>query len=56
MRDYWGGMVKKGASTFWEIYDPANDHLSPYNNHHINSYWHAWSCTPTYFVRKHFAG
>jgi alpha-L-rhamnosidase len=54
MRNYWGSMVKKGASTFWEVYDPKNDHLSPYENHHINSYCHAWSCTPSYFIRKHF--
>ena len=20
--DYWGGMVHKGADTFWEVYDP----------------------------------
>ena len=52
MRTYWGGMVRAGACTFWEIYDPTNDHLSPYENHHINSYCHAWSCTPTYFLRR----
>jgi hypothetical protein len=52
MADYWGGMVKAGASTFFEVYDPKNDHLSPYNNHHINSYCHAWSCTPTWFIRR----
>ena len=52
MRDYWGGMVKKGADTFWEAYDPTNDHLSPYGSHLMNSYCHAWSCTPTYLLRK----
>ncbi len=52
MRHYWGSMVKAGASTFWEVYDPTNDHLSPYENHHINSYCHAWSCTPSYFIRS----
>jgi alpha-L-rhamnosidase len=51
---YWGGMANAGASTFWEIYDPENDHLSPYSNHHVNSYCHAWSCTPSYFIRRHF--
>jgi hypothetical protein len=24
---YWGDMVKKGADTFWEVYDPKNDFL-----------------------------
>lgn len=51
--NYWGGMVKKGADTFWEVYDPANDLLSPYNFYPVNSYCHAWSCTPVYFIRKY---
>jgi len=50
--DYWGGMIARDATTFWEIYDPQNPRLSPYNSHLINSYCHAWSCTPTYFVRR----
>ncbi|MDD3310166.1 MAG: glycoside hydrolase, partial [Dysgonamonadaceae bacterium] len=53
LTDYWGGMIKKGADTFWEAYDPTNDFLSPYNFYPINSYCHAWSCTPTYFIRKY---
>ena len=48
--DYWGGMVNKGADTFWEAYDTNNDYISPYNFHHLNSYCHAWSCTPVYFI------
>lgn len=48
--DYWGGMVNKGADTFWEAYDPNNDYISPYNFHPLNSYCHAWSCTPVYFI------
>lgn len=51
--NYWGGMVKKGADTFWEVYDPKNEYLSPYNFFPINSYCHAWSCTPVYFIRKY---
>ncbi len=51
--NYWGGMVKKGADTFWEVYDPKNDFLSPYNFFLVNSYCHAWSCTPVYFIRKY---
>lgn len=48
--DYWGGMVNKGADTFWEAYDPNDDYISPYNFHPLNSYCHAWSCTPVYFI------
>ena len=51
--DYWGGMVKKGADTFWEVYDPKDDYLSPYNFYPMNSYCHAWSCTPVYFIQKY---
>jgi alpha-L-rhamnosidase len=51
--EYWGGMVNKGADTFWEVYDPKNDQLSPYQFHPMNSYCHAWSCTPVYFIRKY---
>ena len=50
---YWGGMVQKGADTFWEVYNPNNEFLSPYNFHPVNSYCHAWSCTPVYFIRKY---
>ena len=51
--EYWGGMVSKGADTFWEIYDPGNDTLSPNKFFPVNSYCHAWSCTPVYFIRKY---
>lgn len=50
---YWGGMVKKGADTFWEVYDPSDDNKSPYHFYPMNSYCHAWSCTPVYFINKY---
>lgn len=50
---YWGDMVKRSADTFWEVYNPENDGFSPYNFFPINSYCHAWSCTPAYFIRKY---
>jgi hypothetical protein len=51
IRGYWGGMVDAGADTFWEAYDPEDSKFSPYGDVHINSFCHAWSCTPTYFFR-----
>lgn len=51
--DYWGGMVRKGADTFWEVYDPNDEFRSPYGFYPINSYCHAWSCTPVYFINKY---
>jgi hypothetical protein len=53
IKDYWGGMAKKGADTFREVYDPGNDFLLPYGSFMMNSYCHAWSCTPVYFLRKY---
>jgi hypothetical protein len=52
IQSYWGGMVRAGADTFWEVYDPANPALSPYGNVLLNSYCHAWSCTPAYLLRS----
>lgn len=54
MTNYWGAMVEKGADTFFELFDPANPEESPYGNKAVNSYCHAWSCTPSYFIRKYF--
>jgi alpha-L-rhamnosidase len=52
LESYWGGMIQAGADTFWEIYDPAQPLSSPYGDIHINSYCHAWSCTPSYLLRS----
>lgn len=56
MESYWGQMVEDGADCFYELYDPENKDASPYGSRIINSYCHAWSCTPSYFIRKYFAG
>ena len=52
LRSYWGGMVEAGADTFWELYNPKNPGESPYGGTIVNSYCHAWSCGPAYFLRK----
>lgn len=54
IKDYWGGMVKLGADTFWELYNPDNPYESPYGGTIVNSYCHAWSCAPAYFLRRYF--
>lgn len=54
IREYWGGMVNLGADTFWEVYVPDNPDASPYGAVRMNSFCHAWSCTPTYFIRKYY--
>ncbi|MBP3372252.1 MAG: sugar hydrolase [Clostridia bacterium] len=55
MDDYWGQMIEDGADCFFELYDPDNRYVSPYGSRIINSYCHAWSCTPSYFIRKWYA-
>lgn len=52
LKKLWGGMVELGADTFWEAYIPDDLNFSPYNDRMINSLCHAWSCTPSYFIRK----
>lgn len=54
MKYYWGGMINNGADTFWELYNPENPAESPYGSSIVNSYCHAWSCTPTYLLRKYY--
>lgn len=54
IKSYWGEMIKDGADTFWELYNPRNKKESPYGSSIVNSYCHAWSCTPTYLFRKYF--
>ncbi|KAG2414444.1 hypothetical protein HFD88_003635 [Aspergillus terreus] len=48
---YWGQMVEAGADTFWEFFDAADASESPYGDVRNHSFCHAWSCTPTYFLR-----
>lgn len=53
LKSLWGGMVDSGADTFWEAYVPDEPDFSPYNDRKVNSLCHAWSCTPSYFIRKY---
>ena len=52
IRSYWGAMAAQGADTFWELFDPRDPDASPYGSPIVNSYCHAWSCTPVWFLRK----
>ncbi len=53
LREYWGGMLKTGSDTFWESWDPSDPDGSPYGGRIVNSYCHAWSCTPAYIISRH---
>lgn len=55
IRAYWGSMLDAGADTFWESWDPKQPDASPYGSSTIiNSFCHAWSCTPAYILKTLF--
>lgn len=55
IRSIWGEMLKYG-DTFAEVYAAGDPDFSPYGDRKVNSMCHAWSCTPTYFIRKYKLG
>ncbi len=54
IKSYWGEMVRHGADTFWEVFVPEDPTVSPYGDPLMHSFCHAWSCSPSYFIRKYF--
>jgi alpha-L-rhamnosidase len=59
MKDYWGGMLKLGATTFWEEYDPSKKgaaHLAMYGREFGKSLCHAWGASPIYLLGKYYLG
>jgi hypothetical protein len=59
MKDYWGGMLKLGATTFWEAYDPAQkgaEHYAMYGREFGKSLCHAWGASPIYLLGKYYLG
>jgi len=57
MRDYWGGMIKLGATTFWEKYNPAKtNQTAMYGRPFGNSFCHAWGASPIYLLGKYYLG
>ena len=57
--DYWGGMVKQNAVTFWEEYIPeekGNDVYEMYGDPFGKSLCHAWGASPIYLLGRYFAG
>lgn len=59
MKDYWGGMLKEGATSFWEKYNPEDrgtDHLAMYGRPYGKSLCHAWGASPIYLLGKYYLG
>ena len=59
MRDYWGGMLREGATSFWEKYVPSEQgtqHLAMYGRPYGKSLCHAWGASPIYLLGKYYLG
>lgn len=54
IKNYWGQMVDLGADTYWEVFVPGHPEITPYGDRLMNSACHAWSCSPSYFLRRFF--
>ncbi len=59
MKDYWGGMLQLGATSFWEEYNPAKqgaEHYAMYGREFGKSLCHAWGASPLYLLGKYYLG
>ena len=59
IKSYWGGMLKLGAVTFWEEYDPEKpleQQYEMYGDPFGKSLCHAWAASPIYLLARYFVG
>ena len=59
IRNYLGGMLKEGATSFWEKYNPEDkgtQHLTMYGRPYGKSLCHAWGASPVYLLGKYYLG
>ena len=63
IRQYWGGMVDEGATSFWEAYDPSwyrEDFHSSLQSDNRSGYFvslaHGWSSGPTAWMMEQVLG
>lgn len=59
IKAYWGGMLRLGAVTFWEEYDPAKpleQQYEMYGDPFGKSLCHAWAASPIYLLARYYVG
>ena len=59
IKSYWGGMLRLGAVTFWEEYDPSKpleQQYEMYSDPFGKSLCHAWAASPVYLLARYFVG
>lgn len=67
IRDYWGGMIDRGATTWWETFDSSTPHgvtPSTYGGNVPTYLWegplvsqcHAWGASPAYILNQLISG
>jgi hypothetical protein len=56
---YWGGMLRLGATTIWEEFDPKKSgiqHYEMYGGKYEKSLCHAWGASPIYLLGRYALG
>ena len=59
LNSYWGGMLRLGATTIWEEFDPTKqgiEHYEMYGGKYEKSLCHAWGASPIYLLGKYALG
>ncbi|QAR70863.1 alpha-rhamnosidase [Pediococcus acidilactici] len=59
IKEYWGAMVEKGATTVWEEYDPqvsGDAQYAMYGDPFGKSLCHTWGASPVYLLGRYFFG
>ncbi len=59
IKAYWGGMLREGATSFWEKYNPEEkgvERLAMYGRPYGKSLCHAWGASPIYLLGKYYIG
>lgn len=59
IKSYWGGMLRLGATSFWELYNPSENgdaHYAMYERRFGKSLCHAWGASPVYLLGRYYLG